>query len=42
VRVMPHWQLDSAPVMLLVPGRKGRSARVKALLECFDEQAGHA
>ncbi|KDD55324.1 LysR substrate-binding domain protein [Bordetella bronchiseptica OSU553] len=42
VRVMPQWQLDSAPVMLLVPGRKGRSARVKALLECFDEQAGHA
>lgn len=39
VRVLPAWQLEPAPVMLLVPGRKGRSARVKALLACFDETA---
>lgn len=40
VRVLPAWQLDAAPVMLLVPGRKGRSARVKALLDCLDERVG--
>ncbi|MBV7483659.1 LysR family transcriptional regulator [Bordetella sp. BOR01] len=39
VRVLPAWQLDPAPVTLLVPGRKGRSARVKALLACFDDPA---
>lgn len=37
VRVLADWQFDSAPVTLLVPTRKGRTARVQALLQCFDD-----
>lgn len=37
VRVLADWQFDSAPVSLLVPTRKGRSARVQALLGFFEE-----
>ena len=36
VRVLADWQFDSAPVTLLVPVRKGRTARVQALLQWFD------
>jgi len=32
VRVLPDWAFDSAPVVLLVPTRKGRTARVQALV----------
>ena len=35
VRILANWQFDSAPVMLLVPTRKGRTARVQALMEFF-------
>lgn len=37
VRLMPDWAFDSAPIMLLVPSRKGRSARVQALVEFMDK-----
>jgi DNA-binding transcriptional LysR family regulator len=37
VRVLADWQFDSAPVSLLVPTRKGRTARVQALLQFFDD-----
>lgn len=37
VRVLADWQFDSAPVTLLVPTRKGRTARVQALLQFFDD-----
>jgi len=40
VRVLPDWQFDSAPVTLLVPTRKGRSARVQALLEFLEQALG--
>lgn len=40
VRVLPQWQFDSAPVMLLVPTRDGRSLRVQALLQFFEETLG--
>ncbi|QEI04509.1 LysR family transcriptional regulator [Pigmentiphaga aceris] len=40
VRVLADWQFDSAPVTLLVPTRKGRTARVQALLQCFDDSYG--
>ena len=33
VRVLAGWQFDSAPVTLLVPSRKGRTARVQAVVE---------
>jgi len=33
VRLLPQWQLDSAPVMALVPTRKGVSAKLRALIE---------
>lgn len=33
VRLMPDWAFDSAPIMLLVPSRKGRSARVQAFVQ---------
>jgi DNA-binding transcriptional LysR family regulator len=33
VRVLADWQFDSAPVTLLVPSRKGRTARVQAIVE---------
>lgn len=32
VRVLPDWHFGSAPVTLLVPTRKGRTARVQALV----------
>ena len=37
VRVLPDWQFDSAPVLLLVPTRKGRTARVRALVGFIEE-----
>jgi DNA-binding transcriptional LysR family regulator len=40
VRVLEQWRFDNAPVMLLVPTRKGRSARVQALLQFFDDILG--
>jgi DNA-binding transcriptional LysR family regulator len=40
VRVLADWQFDSAPVTLLVPTRKGRTARVQALLQFFEETLG--
>jgi DNA-binding transcriptional LysR family regulator len=40
VRVLADWQFDSAPVTLLVPTRKGRTARVQALLRFFDDKYG--
>lgn len=33
VRVLPDWSFESAPVTLLVPTRKGRTARMQALVE---------
>lgn len=42
VRVLADWQFDSAPVTLLVPTRKGRTARVQALLQFFEESYGDA
>jgi DNA-binding transcriptional LysR family regulator len=33
VRVLPDWHFGSAPVTLLVPTRKGRTARVQALVD---------
>src|SRR5690606_32724234 len=40
VRVLEQWRFDNAPVMLLVPTRKGRSARVQALLRFFEDVLG--
>jgi DNA-binding transcriptional LysR family regulator len=40
VRVLEQWQFDNAPVMLLVPTRKGRSARVQAFLQFSQEALG--
>lgn len=37
VRVMTGWSFDSAPVLLLVPTRKGRSPRVQALVSFVEE-----
>jgi len=37
VRVLAEWEFDHAPVMLLVPTRKGRTARVDALLRFFED-----
>lgn len=37
VRVLADWQFDSAPVTLLVPTRKGRTARVQALVKFLEE-----
>lgn len=42
LRLMPDWAFDSAPIMLLVPSRKGRSARVQALVQFMDEAGGLA
>jgi DNA-binding transcriptional LysR family regulator len=42
VRVLADWQFDSAPVMLLVPTRKGRTARVQALVEFLESSFGAA
>jgi DNA-binding transcriptional LysR family regulator len=33
VRLLPQWQLDPAPVMALVPTRKGASARLRFFIE---------
>ncbi|MET3495793.1 LysR family transcriptional regulator [Variovorax boronicumulans] len=40
VRVLADWQFDSAPVTLLVPVRKGRTARVQALIGFLEESFG--
>ncbi len=40
LRVLDQWQFDNAPVMLLVPTRKGRSARVQALLQFLEDAMG--
>lgn len=32
-RVLQNWAFDAAPVMLLVPTRKGRSPRMQALVD---------
>jgi DNA-binding transcriptional LysR family regulator len=40
VRVLADWQFDSAPVTLLVPSRKGRTARVQAIVEFLTESFG--
>jgi DNA-binding transcriptional LysR family regulator len=40
VRVLPGWLFDSAPVTLLVPSRKGRTARVQAIVEFLVESFG--
>ena len=40
VRVLPDWAPDSAPVTALVPTRQGRTARVQALLQFFEESLG--
>ncbi len=37
VRVLADWNFDSAPVVLLVPSRKGRTARVQALVGFMEE-----
>lgn len=42
VRVLADWQFDSAPVTLLVPSRKGRTARVQAMVEFLVESFGAA
>ncbi|MFH0129880.1 LysR family transcriptional regulator [Variovorax sp. EL159] len=42
VRVLPDWQFDSAPVLLLVPTRKGRTARMQALVEFLELSFGTA
>ena len=40
VRVLKDWEFDSAPVVLLVPTRKGRTARVQALIEFLEASFG--
>lgn len=40
VRVLPGWHFDSAPVTLLVPTRKGRTARVAAIVDFLVESFG--
>ncbi len=40
VRVLADWQFDSAPVSLLVPSRKLRSARMQALITFLEEATG--
>ncbi len=42
VRVLADWQFDSAPVTLLVPNRKGRTARVQAIVGFLVESFGAA
>lgn len=39
VRVLPDWHFGSAPVTLLVPTRKGRTARVQALVTFLEQCA---
>ncbi|MBB1634383.1 LysR family transcriptional regulator [Cupriavidus sp. UME77] len=40
VRVLAGWEFDSAPVTLLVPTRRGRTARVQALMQFFEAALG--
>ncbi|EYS97185.1 LysR family transcriptional regulator [Cupriavidus sp. SK-4] len=40
VRVLADWEFDSAPVTLLVPTRRGRTARVQALMQFLEEALG--
>ncbi|WP_416050672.1 LysR family transcriptional regulator [Cupriavidus basilensis] len=40
VRVLAGWEFDSAPVTLLVPTRRGRTARVQALMQFFEVALG--
>lgn len=40
VRVLADWHFDSAPVTLLVPSRKGRTARVQAIVAFLAESFG--
>lgn len=40
VRVLAGWEFESAPVTLLVPTRRGRTARVQALMQFFEEALG--
>lgn len=42
VRVMPDWSFGAAPVVLLVPTRKGRSPRTQALVRFLVAQRGDA
>jgi DNA-binding transcriptional LysR family regulator len=42
VRVLKDWEFDSAPVVLLVPTRKGRTARVQALIEFLEASFGNS
>lgn len=37
VRLLPQWELDAAPVMALVPTRKGVSARLRRFIEATRE-----
>jgi len=37
VRLLPRWRLDPAPVMALVPSRKGMSARLRRLIDVTRE-----
>ncbi|MBD9667752.1 LysR family transcriptional regulator [Variovorax sp. VRV01] len=41
-RVMADWEFGAAPVVVLVPTRKGRSARVQALVSFLLEAAGRS
>lgn len=41
-RVMADWEFGAAPVVVLVPTRKGRSARVQALVSFLVEAAGRS
>ncbi|SDP69005.1 DNA-binding transcriptional regulator, LysR family [Ralstonia sp. 25mfcol4.1] len=40
VRVLADWEFDSAPVTLLVPTRRGRTARVQAVMQFLEEELG--
>ncbi|AJC22420.1 LysR family transcriptional regulator [Pandoraea pulmonicola] len=40
VRVLADWAFDSAPVTLLVPTRRGRTARLQALMAFLDDALG--
>ncbi|MFC4273802.1 LysR family transcriptional regulator [Achromobacter aloeverae] len=40
VRVLPEWHFGNAHIMLLVPTRKGRSARLQALVEFLEKKIG--
>ncbi|ARP84299.1 LysR family transcriptional regulator [Bordetella genomosp. 8] len=40
VRVLADWEFDSAPIVMLVPTRIGRTARVQALIEFLEDRIG--